>query len=189
MKNNSEDIKETIDNRFSEILFDKNDIEKAAQRVAEQINNDYVNTTPVLVVVLKGAVMWAGDLFKYVSIDAETDFINISSYKGGTKSSGQIELITDLTVDINGRDVILIEDIVDTGLSLDYLKKMLVNERGAKSVAVATMLNKNAVRKADVSVEYVGFDIDDVFIVGYGLDYKEIWRNIPFVGIINPEVI
>lgn len=180
-----------LDYRFSKVLFTKEDIDKAAQRIAKLIDDEYKNTDkiPVFVVVLKGAVMWAGDLLRHIQSDLEIDFMNISSYHGGTKSSENIELISQLSTDVEDRDVLIIEDIVDTGLSLAFLKDLFIKEMGASSARVITMLDKKAIRKADVEVEFAGFEIDDVFIVGYGLDYKEIWRNIPFVGVINPEVI
>ncbi|MDR0898772.1 MAG: hypoxanthine phosphoribosyltransferase [Lactobacillaceae bacterium] len=181
----------SLDPRFSKVLFTHEQIDEAAQRIGKQIDAEYQNSdqVPVMVIVLKGAVMWAGDVMRHIKSDVEQDFINVSSYHGGTASTGEIKLVTPLTVDIKNRDVLIIEDIVDTGLSLAFLKRLFVSEMGAKSARVITMLDKKAVRKADVEVEFAGFEIEDEFVVGYGLDYKEIWRNIPFVGVINPEVI
>jgi hypoxanthine phosphoribosyltransferase len=178
-----------IDPRFTKILFTKEQIEARAKELAAQIDIDYKDKKPVLLVVLKGAVIWAGDLLSYLSLDAEVDFINISSYHGGVASSGRINLSQDTTIDLTDRDVLIIEDIVDTGTSLSYLKELLIDERGAKSARVVSMLDKKAVRKVEVEIEYAGFEIADEFIVGYGLDYKEIWRNIPFIGVIDQKAL
>ncbi|EHN58441.1 hypoxanthine phosphoribosyltransferase [Oenococcus kitaharae] len=175
------------DPRFSRILHDHDEIENAAKRIGAQIDHDYAGKTPILVVVLKGAVMWAGDLFKNISIDVEMDFIDIASYHGGIKSTNAITLRTDLTSDVRGHDIILVEDIVDTGLSLQYLISLLT-DRGAKSVKTATMLNKQQGHKVAVKADYIGFEISNEFVAGYGLDYQEIWRNLPFIGVVNPEV-
>ncbi|MGL2325349.1 hypoxanthine phosphoribosyltransferase [Oenococcus oeni] len=175
------------DPRFSKILHDHREIETAAKRIGAQIDRDYAGKTPILVVVLKGAVMWAGDLFRNISIDVEMDFIDIASYHGGIASSNEITLRTDLTSDVKDRDVIIVEDIVDTGLSLRYLESLL-SRRGARSVKTATMLNKQKGHKADIRADYVGFEIDNEFVAGYGLDYQEIWRNLPFIGVVNPDI-
>ncbi|AZZ60966.1 hypoxanthine phosphoribosyltransferase [Oenococcus sp. UCMA 16435] len=175
------------DPRFSKILHDHREIETAAKRIGAQIDRDYAGKTPILVVVLKGAVMWAGDLFKNISIDVEMDFIDIASYHGGITSTNEITLRTDLTSDVKDRDVIIVEDIVDTGLSLHYLESLL-SRRGAKSVKTATMLNKEKGHKVDIKADYVGFEIDNEFVAGYGLDYQEIWRNLPFIGVVNPDI-
>lgn len=131
--------------------------------------------------------MWAGDLFRNISIDVEMDFIDIASYHGGIASSNEITLRTDLTSDVKDRDVIIVEDIVDTGLSLRYLESLL-SRRGARSVKTATMLNKQKGHKVDIRADYVGFEIDNEFVAGYGLDYQEIWRNLPFIGVVNPDI-
>ncbi|KMQ38936.1 hypoxanthine phosphoribosyltransferase [Oenococcus oeni] len=175
------------DPRFSKILHDHREIKTAAKRIGAQIDRDYAGKTPILVVVLKGAVMWAGDLFRNISIDVEMDFIDIASYHGGIASSNEITLRTDLTSDVKDRDVIIVEDIVDTGLSLRYLESLL-SRRGARSVKTATMLNKQKGHKVDIRADYVGFEIDNEFVAGYGLDYQEIWRNLPFIGVVNPDI-
>ncbi|MFT8323899.1 phosphoribosyltransferase [Oenococcus sicerae] len=176
-----------IDSRFSKILHSHEEIESAAKKIGAEIDHDYADSIPILVVVLKGAVMWAGDLFKNISIDVEMDFIDIASYNGGVASSNKILLKTDMTTDVKGRDVIIVEDIVDTGLSLQYLESLLAS-RGAKSVKTATMLNKEKGHKIAVKADYVGFEIDNEFVAGYGLDYQEIWRNLPFIGVVNPNI-
>ncbi|WP_439425337.1 hypoxanthine phosphoribosyltransferase [Oenococcus alcoholitolerans] len=180
-------MSELADPRFTKILHNHQEIEGAAKRIAARIDQDYAGKTPVMVVVLKGAVMWAGDLFRNITNDIEMDFIDIASYHGGISSSNKITLRTDLTTDVKDRDVIIVEDIVDTGLSLRFLEDLL-KSRGARSVQTATMLNKKAGHKIDVSAKYVGFEIDNEFVAGYGLDYQEIWRNLPFIGVVNPEI-
>ncbi len=176
-----------VDSRFKKILFNYKDIEGSAKRIGRQIDHDYYDKKPLMVVVLKGAMMWASNLFRNISIDIEIDFINISSYQGGIVSTNSITLETDLTTKVKNRDVILVEDIVDTGLSLNFLQKLL-KKRGVKTVSTATMLNKESGRKINVHADYIGFEIGDEFVAGYGLDYKEIWRNLPFVGVVNPKI-
>ena len=128
------------------------------------------------------------DVIKRMNIYMDLDFIDVSSYKGGTVSTGEVELVKDLDSDVKDRDVLFIDDIIDTGRTLDYLKKLLKN-RGAKSVKVCTLMDKPEARKVDtVQADYVGFDVPNEFLVGYGLDYQGKYRNLPYVGVLKPEV-
>ena len=176
-----------MNNDIEQILISKEEIQEAAKRIGDQINVDYKDKSPIFVSVLKGALMWTADILTNVDISCEIEFINISSYHGGLSSHNEIELIGDLNTTIDGRDVIIIEDIVDTGQSLTYLIDLL-KSRNAASVKVVSMLDKKSGRKVDTIVDYSGFDIDNVFIVGYGLDYQERYRNLSYIGVLKSEV-
>lgn len=159
-------------------------------RVAElgaQIATDYAGRAPVLVGILKGATLFVADLARAINLPVEFDFMAVSSYGSATASSGIVRITKDLDSSIDGRDVILVEDIVDSGMTLRYLREYL-ERRNPASMAVCTLLDKQVARKADVAVEYVGFQIPDAFVVGYGLDYAERYRNLPYVGILRPSV-
>ena len=136
--------------------------------------------------VLKGAVLWTVDVMRHMQY-AEVEFIDVSSYNGGVASSGEVQMVTDLQTDISGRDIIIMEDIVDTGRSLKFMIDLLM-ERGAKSVKVASLLDKKEGRVVEATVDYIGFDVPKAFVVGYGLDYKQLYRNLPYVGVLKREV-
>lgn len=176
-----------MNNDIEQILISREEIQKAANRIGNQINQDYKDTTPIFVSVLKGAMIWTADILTNVDIDCEVEFINISSYHGGVSSHNEIELIGDLNAAVDGRDILIVEDIVDSGQSLSYLIDLLKN-RNAKSVRVISMLDKKSGRTIETKVDYLGFDIENVFIVGYGLDYKELYRNLPYIGVLKSEV-
>lgn len=159
-------------------------------RIAElgaKIASDYAGRAPVLVGILKGATLFVADLARAIDLPVEFDFMAVSSYGSATTSSGIVRITKDLDSSIDGRDVILVEDIVDSGMTLRYLREYL-ERRNPASLAVCTLLDKQVARKADVAVEYVGFQIPDAFVVGYGLDYAERYRNLPYVGILRPSV-
>ena len=176
-----------MDNDIQEVLYDQESIQKAAERLGKQITQDYAVSTPLFLSVLKGAYLWTADLLREVDLYAELEFIKISSYHGGVSSSDEITLVTDVRSDVRGRDVIILEDIVDTGQSLLFLKELLA-KRGAKSIKVATLLDKIEGRKVEVDADYAGFNVRNEFVVGYGLDYEEHYRNLPYVGILKKEV-
>lgn len=165
------------------VLFSEDDIKTMVSKVADRINEDYVGRKPVLVVLLKGSVIFAADLMRSLTIDCEVDFMKVSSYDG-TQSTGVINIISDIRTDINGRNVIIVEDIVDTGNTL-YKLRALLESRGPESLKICTLLDKPSGRKADVSAEYVGGLVGDEFIVGYGLDYNEKYRNLPYIGVLR----
>ena len=176
-----------MDNDIQEVLFDQDSIHHAAVRLGKQITKDYAGEEPVVLSVLKGAYLWTAELLREVDLYVKLEFIKISSYHGGVSSTNSISLVTDIHSDVQGRDVIILEDIVDTGQSLLFLKKLLA-ERGAKSIQVATLLDKKEGRKVEIKADYIGFDVRNEFVVGYGLDYKEMYRNLPYVGILKKEV-
>ncbi len=167
-------------------LFTK---EQIAQRVAElgaQITADYKGTKPVVIGVLKGAWIFLADLLREVDLGVCLDFMSVSSYGSSTTTSGSLTIVKDLSIDVTGKDVIIVEDIVDTGTTLSRLKELLL-ARNAKSVAIATLLNKPSRRKVDIDVEYCGFEIPDEFVVGYGLDFDEKYRTLRDVCVLKEE--
>ena len=149
-----------------------------------EISRDYAGKVPVLVGILKGSVIFLSDLARALTVDVEIDFISISSYGRGTVSSGSVRLLKDLDLDVSGRDVLVVEDIVDSGLSLDYIRRNLLS-RGPASLAIAALLDKRERRALQVDVRYVGFTVPDEFVIGYGLDYDEKLRNLPFIGVMK----
>ncbi len=175
--------KKDINNDIEKILYSEQDINEAAARIGKQLKEDYKNKQPILLSVLKGAVLWTVDVMRYMEY-VELEFINVSSYHGGVASSGTISLVTDIKADVYNRDIIILEDIVDSGKSLKFMIDLL-KKRGAKSVKVASLLDKKDGRQVDVKVNYIGFDVPNAFVVGYGLDYKEFYRNLPYVGILK----
>ncbi|CCJ67190.1 hypoxanthine phosphoribosyltransferase [Leuconostoc falkenbergense] len=176
-----------MDNDIEEVLYDQASIQQAAQRLGKQITEDYAGERPLFLSVLKGAYLWTADLIREVDLYAELEFIKISSYHGGVASTDEITLVTDIRSDVQNRDVIILEDIVDTGQSLLFMKDLLA-KRGARSIKVATLLDKKEGRKVEVTADYIGFDVRNQFVVGYGLDYKDFYRNLPYVGILKKEV-
>jgi len=159
------------------------DIQARVRTLAQEIARDHPNGVH-LVAVLKGSFVFLADLARALTIDCSLDFMAVSSYGKSTKSSGQVQLMKDLDSELEGRDVVIVEDIVDTGLTLSYLQEIL-RARAPRNLRTACLLSKPSRRKVDVKVEYVGFTIDDKFVVGYGLDYAERYRNLPFIGVIG----
>jgi len=164
-------------------LIAAGDIQQRIGTLASDIRRDHPNGVH-LVCVLKGAFMFLADLARALAGDATLDFIAVSSYGVSTKSSGQVQLLKDLSESIEGRDVVIVEDIVDTGLTLTYLQDIL-RARAPRSVRTACLLSKPSRRKIDVKVEYIGFEIPDKFVVGYGLDYGEKYRNLPYIAVLD----
>ncbi len=165
------------------ILFSK---EQLAERIAElgrEISADYRGKQPLFVGILRGCVMFYADLLREVSVDCTMDFMCLSSYNG-TKSTGEVRTMLDLRESIKGRHVIIVEDIVDTGLTLDYLMQNL-KSRGAASIEICCLLDKPANRKVEVHPKYVGFQVENEFVIGYGLDYNELYRNLPYIGVFK----
>lgn len=174
-------------NDIKEILFSEEQIESITIKLGSEISSDYIDRNPIIVSVLKGSFVFMADLIRKVSVPCEIDFMVVSSYGANATTSGEVQIIKDLASSIQGRDVILVEDILDSGVTLSYLTSIL-EKRGARSIEICTFLNKPARRKANVFVRYNGFDIDDEFVVGYGLDYAEKYRNLPYVGVLKPEI-
>ena len=171
----------------SEVLIDEVAIAAALDRLAREVSAAYAGRELLIVGVLKGAVFTVTDLLRRLTIPAKVDFMAVSSYGSATSSSGVVRILKDLDTDIQGRDVLIVEDIVDSGLTLNYLVKNLSSRKPA-SVAVLTMLTKPSRREVDVKVQFVGFEIPDVFVVGYGLDYDERFRGIPQIVALKPSV-
>ena len=169
------------------VLLTEEQLHARLDELAAQIDADYADADLLLVGVLKGAVMVMADLARRLHIPVQMDWMAVSSYGSGTKSSGVVRILKDLDADLDGRHVLIVEDIVDSGLTLSWLLSNL-RSRGPASVEIATMLRKPDALKVDVPVRYVGFDIPTEFVVGYGLDYAEKYRNLPFVGTLAPHV-
>lgn len=169
------------------VLHTEEELRARLAELAREIERDYSDEPPLLVGVLKGAVMVMADLARELNFHAQMDWMAVSSYGVGTKSSGVVKILKDLDADITGRDVLIVEDIIDSGLTLSWLKDNL-ESRGAKSVRICTMLRKPEALKVEVDVAYVGFDIPVEFVVGYGLDYAEDYRNLRDVAILAPHV-
>ena len=174
-------------NDLEQILFTKEQIAKRVKELGAEISKDYAGKTPLVVCILKGSVLFFSDLIKEISIQINLDFMAVSSYGSATISSGEVKMIKDLDNSIENRHVIIVEDIVDTGHTLSYLIKNL-NARMPASVKVCTLLNKQCRRVVDLSPDYIGFEVGDHFVVGYGLDYDEGYRHVPEVGVLKPEV-
>jgi hypoxanthine phosphoribosyltransferase len=172
---------------LKEVLITTEQLQARVGELAAQIDADYADRELLLVGVLKGAVMVMADLARAMHLPAEMDWMAVSSYGSGTKSSGVVRILKDLDTDISGRHVLIVEDIIDSGLTLSWLVGNL-QSRNPESVAVCAMLRKPSSAQIDVEVAYTGFDVPDEFVVGYGLDYAERYRNLPFIGTLAPEV-
>ena len=173
-------------NDIEKVLISEAEIEAAVARIARQITDDYRDKDPIFVGVLKGCFIFMADLMRHVEVPCAMDFMAVSSYSG-TSSTGAVKINKDLGQDIEGRHVIIVEDILDSGVTLSYLKHYLQGRKPA-SIRIAALLDKPSRRKADVYADYSCFEVPDAFVVGYGLDYDERYRNLPYIGILKPEV-
>ncbi|GAA6236736.1 hypoxanthine phosphoribosyltransferase [Apilactobacillus micheneri] len=176
-----------MNNDILKTLYSEEDIENACKRLGEKITKDYQGENPIVIGVLKGAIFFMTDIVRDIDLYMDIDFIDVSSYHGGTQSSGSIELMKDVDIDVNGRNVLFIEDIIDTGRTLKYLEDLL-SDRGAKSIKVCTLMDKPEGRVVEAKADYVGLEVPNEFVVGYGLDYNGKYRNLPYVGVLKPEV-
>lgn len=174
-------------NDIKEILYTEEQIQDKIRELGEILSKDYENRNPLVICVLKGAYMFMADLTRRISVPVEIDFMAVSSYGQSTKSSGVVKIMKDLDVSVEGRDVIIAEDIIDSGLTLSYLVDVL-ERRNAMSVKVVTLFDKPAGRQVELEADYRGFILPDAFVVGYGLDYAEKYRNLPYIGILKPEI-
>ncbi len=172
---------------IKEILFTEEEIQLKIQQLAKQINHDYAGRHLFVLCVLKGAFIFLADITKRLEMSVEIDFMATSSYGASTQSSGIVKITKDLDGSVEGKDILIIEDIIDSGLTLSYLIDVL-ERRNARSIRVATLFDKPHRRKAELEADYRGFLVPDEFIVGYGLDYAEKYRNLPYVGILKPEL-
>ena len=174
-------------NDIKEILFTKQEIDMMVHKIASQINEDFKGEELIAVIILKGSMIFAADLIRCLTVNVKLDFMQASSYGSGTTSSGVINIKKDIDTDIKGKNVLLIEDIIDSGNTLNLLKQEM-QSRGAKTVKIASLLSKPDRRVVDIEVEYIGTDILDEFVVGYGLDMDEKYRQMDYIGILKPEV-
>lgn len=176
-----------IKNDIQEVLYSEEVLRGKIKEIGARISTDYVGKELLVVGILKGSVVFAADLIRAITIPCELDFMSVSSYGNSSTSSGIVRILKDLDSNIEGKHVLIVEDIVDTGNTLNYLLGYL-KARKAASIDIVALLNKEAGRKVDISAKYVGFEVPDEFIVGYGIDYAENYRNLPFIGILKREV-
>src|SRR6056297_57644 len=171
--------------KIEEILIPENQIQKKIEELGNQISRDYQGKQLICIGVLRGAVIFLADLARYIKVPIIIDFMDISSYGASTESSGVVRIVKDLDENIEKKDVLIVEDIVDTGLTLDYIIRML-KSRNPASLKVCTLLNKKERRQIDIPIDYCGFEIPDKFVVGYGLDFDGLYRNIPYILVLKP---
>lgn len=174
-------------NDIKQVLFTEEQLAEKVAALGAQITADYKDKNPLIVSVLKGSYVFMADLTRKIDIPCNVDFMVVSSYGRGTKTSGEVQIIKDIEQQIDGRDLLIVEDILDSGVTLGYLIKVL-QARGANSIRLCTLLSKPERRRVEVPIDYLGFEIPDDFVVGYGLDYAEKYRNLPYIGILKPEV-
>lgn len=168
------------------ILVSEQELKQICKRLGEQITRDYEGKNLLVVSVLKGSIMFMADLLREIKCHCQIDFLSVSSYSG-TKTTGVVKFKKDLDIDPDGMDILIVEDILDSGVTLSYLSGVLMG-RNANSIKICTLLDKPANRRADIKADYVGKTIPDEFVIGYGLDYDEKYRNLPYVGILDPSV-
>lgn len=169
-------------------LITQEELQAKVLELAKRIDADYAEEEDViLITLLKGGAIFAVDLMRHLKVPVEIDFMSVSSYGASTKTSGVVKVVKDLDVDISGRNVLLVEDVIDSGLTLSYVREMLL-DRKPKDLKICTILDKPSRRKTVVPVDYVGFEIPDEFVIGYGLDYAQKFRNLPYIGVLKREV-
>ena len=176
-----------LEKDIDHILFNEEQLKARVREIAGQIDRDFAGKEPMLISVLRGSFIFMADLMRSITLPCTVDFMAVSSYGAGTTSSGQVKITKDLSESIEGRDIIVVEDILDSGNTLSYLLKILENRHPA-SIRLCTLLDKPDRRVKPVEVHYSGFTIPDAFVVGYGLDYAEKYRNLPYIGILKPRV-
>lgn len=170
-----------------EVLQTQEELRERVAALGAQITADYAGKEPIIVSVLRGSFTFMADLTRSIDLPCTVDFMSVSSYGVGTSTSGQVKIVKDLSESIEGRDLIIVEDILDSGNTLDYLRNVLMARKPA-SIRICTLLDKPERREKDIQADYVGFNIPNAFVVGYGLDYAERYRNLPYIGILKPEV-
>lgn len=172
---------------LEKVLYSEAEIAERIKEVAKVLDNDYQDKCPIMIAVLKGSVMFYADLLRAMTIHAEMDFMAISSYGNATNTSGEVKMVKDLDRSIEGRHIIIVEDIVDTGYTLNYLKAAL-KTRNPASIKVCSLLDKPSRRLVDITPDYRCFEVGNEFVVGYGLDYAQLYRNLPVIGVLKEEV-
>ncbi len=176
-----------MQNDMESVLFSEEKLAERTQELADEISKEYKDKNPLMIGILKGAMPFMSDLVKRMDIYLELDFMDVSSYGNATTSSGEVKILKDLDTNVEGRDVIIVEDIIDSGRTLSYITKMF-GYRKANSIKIVTLLDKPEGRVVELPVDYVGFLVPNEFVVGYGLDYAERYRNLPYIGILKPEI-
>ena len=176
-----------LESDIERVFFTEDELQKKVQELGASITADYKDKNPLFIGVLKGSFVFMADLMRSVNTYCDIDFMAVSSYGKGTITTGAVKITKDLSYDVQGRHVIIIEDILDSGITLSYLKKYIENRKPA-SIAICTLLDKPSRRKSNINADYAGFICPDAFIVGYGLDYSERYRNLPYIGVLKPEI-
>ena len=174
-------------NDIERIMLSESEIKARVKELAKKLDEDYKGKRPLMVAILKGSVMFFADLIREMETEVVIDFMAISSYGNGAKSSGEVKMIKDLDGQIEGKDVIIVEDIIDSGYTMRYLKQLL-SARRPNSIKLCARLDKPSRRETEVAIDYRGFEVEDEFVVGYGLDYAGLYRNLPYIGILKREV-
>jgi len=172
--------------QIKKVLISEAQIKRRVKELAEEISRDYADRTPTLVSILKGGIVFLTDLMRDLSVLHEVDFMSVSSYDSAVETSGVVRILADLSRNIEGKDVLIVEDIVDSGLTLDYIRHILL-ARHPRSLKICTLLDKKARRRIEVPIDYVGFEVPDEFVIGYGLDYQEKYRNLRYVAVMVPN--
>ena len=176
-----------LENDIKTVLISETEIVEKSRELGKKLTEEYQGKKPILVGILKGSIPFMAELIKHIDTHIETEFMVVSSYRGGTESSGSVKIIKDLDSDVSGRDIIFIEDIIDTGRTLKELKELFAF-RKASSIKIVTMLDKPEGRVVDIEADYTCFTIPNEFVVGFGLDYNENYRNLPYVGVLKEEI-
>ena len=176
-----------MDQDIQEVLYSQEYLAGVVKELGRKISEDYKGKNLLMVSVLKGSVVFMADLMRAITIPCSIDFMSVSSYGSGVKTSGVVKIIKDLDINLEGKDLLLVEDILDSGMTLHYIRDML-NQRNPRSIRLCTLFDKPERRTVDIAADYFGAVVPDAFIVGYGLDYDEKYRNLPYVGILKPEV-
>lgn len=177
-----------LDKEIQSVLVSQEQIAARTAELGAELTQLYAGKMPLVIGILKGAVPFLSDLVRAMDLHLEMDFMDVSSYHGGTSSSGEVKIIKDLDTSVEGRHILIVEDIIDSGRTLHYLVEML-KHRKAASIKIVTLLDKSEARVADIQADFVGFDVPNEFVVGYGLDYDERYRNLPYVGVLKEEYI
>ncbi|MFT8312778.1 MAG: hypoxanthine phosphoribosyltransferase [Clostridium sp.] len=172
---------------IKEVLFTEGQIRDKIKEIGKKISTDYREKDLILIGILKGSVMFMSDLMKEITIPCSMDFMAVSSYGNSTESTGKVKILKDLDFSVEGKDILIIEDIIDSGITLAYLKEYLYSKK-PNSLEISTLLNKPERRKINIEAKYTGFNVPDAFLVGYGLDFAEKYRNLPYIGILKEEV-
>ncbi len=180
-------ISQNLSNDIKKVLITEEELQKTVKALGEKISEDYKGKEVLLVGILKGSVIFMSDLMRYINVPSNIDFMAVSSYGNGTESTGRVKINKDLDSDITGKDIIIIEDILDSGKTLHYIRDIL-SARNPQSIKICTLFDKPERREANIKADYVGLAVPNEFIVGYGLDYAEYYRNLPYIGVLKEQV-